>query len=232
MNKLLVISGASRGIGAATAERFLDSDYNVISFSRTATGNSAIHQIAADFSQPNWPDELHNLQELISEAQEITLIHNASMIRKDSVHNAASELAKVMQINVMAAQQLNEVILPHMQKGSSILYVGSTLSEKAVANTLSYSVSKHAVVGLMRATCQDLAGSGIHTAAVCPGFTDTDMLRNHVGNNEDVIRDIESNVSYGRLIRPEEIAETLWFCANNPVINGSIIHANLGQIES
>jgi len=232
MNKLLVISGASRGIGAATAERFRDSGYRVISFSRAASGNAAFHHIAADFSQPNWPGEIENLQELISEEHEITLIHNASMIRKDSVHNAASELANVIQINVIAAQQLNELILPHMQKGSSILYVGSTLSEKAVANTLSYSVSKHAVVGLMRATCQDLAGSGIHTAAVCPGFTDTDMLRNHIGNDEDVIRDIESNVSYSRLIRPEEIAEALLFCATNPVINGSIIHANLGQIES
>jgi NAD(P)-dependent dehydrogenase (short-subunit alcohol dehydrogenase family) len=52
-------------------------------------------------------------------------------------------------------------------------FVGSTLSEKAVANTASYVTAKHAMVGLMRATCQDLAvaAAPVHTAAICPGFT-------------------------------------------------------------
>eukprot|EP01043_Picozoa_sp_COSAG02_P056833 COSAG02_NODE_6801_length_3352_cov_170.007378_3_plen_92_part_00 len=52
-------------------------------------------------------------------------------------------------------------------------FVGSTLSEKAVANTASYVTAKHAMVGLMRATCQDLAAAAapVHTALVCPGFT-------------------------------------------------------------
>lgn len=231
MSRLLIISGASRGIGAATAQRFLDDNYEVVSLSRTPAENPAIQHIPADFSNSSWPDGVDQLNELVSRGK-ITLVHNASVIKKDSVHSAADDLAEVLQINLVAAQQLNELILPKMQEGSSILYVGSTLSEKAVANTLSYSVSKHALIGLMRATCQDLLGSGIHTAAVCPGFTDTEMLRNHIGNNEDVIRSIEANVSYGRLIKPEEIAETLWFCANNPVINGSVIHANLGQVES
>lgn len=232
MNKFLVISGASRGIGAATAQRFLDNGYEVISLSRSPASNTAIKHIPADFSQPNWPTGASYLNELLPTKAQITLIHNASVIKKDSVHSAASGLAEVMQTNLIAAQQLNEIVLPHMREASSILYLGSTLSEKAVANALSYSTSKHAIVGLMRATCQDLLGSGIHTAAVCPGFTDTEMLRNHIGNNEEVIHSIESRVSYGRLIRPEEIAETLWFCANNAVINGSVIHANLGQIES
>lgn len=233
MNKLLVISGASRGIGAATANRFLDGGYRVISLSRSPGSNAAIEHISTDFLQPGWHQEIAGpLREMISGKTHISLIHNASIIKKDSVLNAANNLAEVMKMNLIAAQRLNELVIPQMLEGSSVLYVGSTLSDKAVANTLSYSVSKHAVLGLMRATCQDLLGTDIHTAAVCPGFTDTEMLRNHIGDNDEVIRSIEARVSYGRLIQPEEIAETLWFCANNPVINGSVIHANLGQVES
>ena len=119
-----------------------------------------------------------------------------------------------------------------MAEGSSIIYIGSTLSEKAVANSYSYVSTKHAMVGMMRATCQDLAGSGIHTACICPGFTDTEMLRAHVGDSNEVLAEIGSMSSYGRLIEPAEIARTFEFATANPVINGSIIHANLGQKES
>ena len=119
-----------------------------------------------------------------------------------------------------------------MNAGSSIVYVGSTLSEKAVPNSYSYVVTKHAMIGMMRATCQDLAGAGIHTACVCPGFTNTEMLRAHVGDSQDVLNSIAAGSTFGRLIEPEEIARTICFAADNPVINGAIIHANLGQLEN
>jgi NAD(P)-dependent dehydrogenase (short-subunit alcohol dehydrogenase family) len=116
-----------------------------------------------------------------------------------------------------------------MRNGSSVLYVGSTLSEKAVPHSFSYVVSKHAIVGMMRATCQDLVGRAIHTACICPGFTDTEMFRKHVPT--EALDQIRAMSAYGRLITPEEIAETLFWAANNPVINGAVIHANLGQVE-
>ena len=116
-----------------------------------------------------------------------------------------------------------------MAVGSSILYVGSTLGEKAVPGSFSYVTSKHATIGMMRATCQDLAGSGVHTACINPGFTDTEMLRDHIP--ADVMPEIAQMSAYGRLIDPAEIASALFFAAHNPVINGSVINANLGQIE-
>ena len=118
-----------------------------------------------------------------------------------------------------------------MKTGSSILYVNSTLGEKAVTNAYSYVVSKHAGIGMMKANCQDLAGRGIHTLSICPGFTDTEMLRAHVGHSDEVLKDIAGGVLMGRLIEPEEIAAALLFGAQSPVLNGSVIHANLGQRE-
>ncbi len=233
MPKRLVITGASRGIGLATANKFLAQGWRVLNLSRSKPEGDAIEHIFADFSTQGWQEQIKSdLEDWMNPSSKIALIHNTSILRKDSVRDAAADLPQVLQINLIAAQQLNQVVLPLMPKSSSIIYVGSTLSEKAVANTLSYTVSKHAVVGLMRATCQDLIGAEIHTAAICPGFTDTEMLRNHLGHDQGVIDSIANNVSYGRLIHPEEIAEALFFCANNPVINGSVIHANLGQIES
>ncbi len=83
---------------------------------------------------------------------------------------------------------------------------------------------------MMRATCQDLAGRRIHTACICPGFTDTEMLRQHV--SADAMESVKAMSAYNRLIDPDEIAETLFWAAQNPVINGSVLHANLGQVES
>ncbi len=226
---IALITGASRGIGLATAKRFLEQGYRVINLSRSRPPLTAVEHHEVDLSDSTW---IGRLELNLAYRSTLCLVHNASVMRKDSVRDAAADLTEVMQINLIAAQQLNERLLPHMAPGSSILYVGSTLSDKAVANTLSYSVSKHALLGLMRATCQDLAGSGIHSSAICPGFTDTEMLRSHLGHDQSILHSIEKGVSFGRLIKPEEIAETIWFCANNPVINGAVIHANLGQIES
>jgi len=129
----------------------------------------------------------------------------------------------------VAANSLNRYCIPHMRSGSAIVYVGSTLSEKAVPDTFTYVVTKHALVGMMRATCQDLAGTGIHTVCVCPGFTDTDMLREHVP--AEAIQSVRAISAFDRLVDPAEIAETILWTAGHPVINGSVIHANLGQVE-
>lgn len=57
------------------------------------------------------------------------------------------------------------------------------------------------------------------------------MLRAHVGEDQEILDSIASMGTYGRLIEPKEIAETIYFCAQNPVINGAVMHANLGQVE-
>jgi 3-oxoacyl-[acyl-carrier protein] reductase len=101
----------------------------------------------------------------------------------------------------------------------------------AVPGSLAYVVSKHALLGLMRSTCQDLSGTGVHTVCVCPGFTDTEMLRSHVGGNAEILAAIASGVTANRLIEPVEIARTIQFAAREPVLNGAVLHANLGQIN-
>ena len=229
----LVITGASRGIGLATAQLFAASGWRVVNVSRSPIPLESAVQLEVDLSAPDW-DAHHGetLKAAVAGSTRICLVHNAGLLTHDSV--AALDgpgLARSLQVNVVAPQQLNRLLLPGMGTGSSILYVGSTLGEKAVAGACAYVVSKHALIGLMRATCQDLAGRGIHTACICPGFTDTEMLHAHVGADEAVLGALASGITFGRLIAPDEVAETIRFCALNPIINGSVIHANLGQVE-
>ncbi len=232
-NKLLLITGASQGIGRQTAERFLRSGYAVVNISRRPSGLAGVNQVCADLQDPNWANHCKDtLLAHCANADEIVLIHNAACQQFDSVESlSASDFQRVLQINLIAPQQLNQLLIPAMGEGSAVLYVGSTLAEKAVPGCASYVASKHGLIGLMRSTVQDLVGRGIHTACVCPGFTETEMLKAQLDGNEGLRETFTGMVSFGRLIAPAEIAETLWFCAQNPVINGAIIHANLGQVE-
>ncbi len=234
MNKLLVITGASKGIGKATAELFLANGYRVINVSRSKCDLAGVSNLKIDLADTDWREKQGELlvQE-VGQPDELVLIHNAAMMTKETARDIDGDvLRRVLQLNVVAAAELNTLLLPVMQANSSILYISSTLGRKAVANTHAYVISKHAVVGQMRATCQDLAGSLIHTAAICPGFTETEMLSEHLGANPEIYQQITANIAHRRLVQPSEIAETLLFCAQNPVINGAILDANLGQIET
>ena len=229
--KLLLITGASSGIGLATARRFADAGFDVVNLSRRRCPHPKVTHINCDLSTPRFIDNISGqLGALLGDAERIVLIHNAARLDNDTaVETPSNRLREIFEVNLIAPNTLNYFTLPFMHPGSCVLYVGSTLSEKAVPHSFSYVVSKHAMVGMMRAMCQDLAGREIHTACICPGFTDTEMFREHVP--ADARDGARAMSAYGRLISPEEIAETLHWAAHNPVVNGSVLHANLGQIE-
>ena len=227
----LVITGASAGIGAATAELFQNNGFDIVNLSRKPCPVAGVTNIPCDLLESDFiqaiQDDLYNA---LRDSAQITLIHNAALLINDNIASTDSEqLRRVLEINVVAASSLNQILIPRMGTGSSVLYVGSTLGEKAVPNSFTYATSKHAVIGMMRATCQDLASSGVHTVCINPGFTNTEMLREHVP--ADVMPQIAAMSAFERLIEPEEIATALLFAAQNPVLNGAAINANLGQIE-
>ena len=234
MNDTAIITGASSGIGAATAEQFIAKGFSVINIARRPSPVAGVVNVAADLGCDE--GALRAATEckahLAADGGRITLIHNASLMLKDTANDCETQaLMRVMAVNVLAVNTLNRELIGSMAAGSSIIYVGSTLSEKAVSGAYSYVISKHAQLGQMRATCQDLSGSGIHTAMVCPGFTDTEMLKQHLGGDVDLMREIGSQNSFGRLVKPEEIANVVVWAHESPVANGSVIHANLGQKE-
>ena len=226
--KTAIITGASVGIGESAATLFRKAGYEVYNLSRRACTVEGVTNLACDLSDPAAITAATNtLREVVDNSEQVALVHNACQMRKDSTMDCDSDdLSAVLQTNVVAANSINQVLLPLMPRGSSVLYMGSTLAEKAVAGAYSYVISKHAVVGMMRATCQDLMGRGIHTACICPGFTDTEMLRTHLNNDREVLAAMASLNSFNRLIEPEEIAGLIVWAHENPVINCSVLHAH------
>jgi len=228
---LAVITGASAGIGLATACRFIDSGYEVVCMSRRPCPREGVESLAVDLASPDSTVILQDwIAKKIRRKRRIVLIHNASTSWHDSAESVdLEELRSMLNLSVVAAAGLNQLLLPSMTEGSSVIYLGSTLSTKAVPDSFSYITAKHAVVGMMRATCQDLFGKGVHTVCICPGTTDTEMLRSLF--SEEILQRLGRMASVGRLILPDEIAEVIFMAANTPVLNGTLIDANYGQRE-
>ncbi len=229
---LLIITGASSGIGYATAENFLSHGFDVLNISRNDCALSEVYTINLDLLHAKEKTIKTQLLLHISEKRRIVLVHNAALCYNDTINNFKSESWQdTFTLNVSLPALLSQWLLPKMAPHSAIVFVGSTLSEKAVSNTCSYTASKHAVLGLMRSVCQDLAGQFIHTCCVCPGITDTPMLRQRVNNDEKIIELLAKVQSDNRLLQPKEMAEVIYMAATHPVLNGAVLHANGGQIE-
>ena len=130
--KLLVITGASSGIGLACADAFLADGYRVINLSRRHCPNDQVHSIACDLAKIDFAETLTpQLVTELANSSHISVIHNASLLANDKVGETSSaELRHIYEINLIAPNTLNNLLIPHMGKGSSILYIGSTLSEK------------------------------------------------------------------------------------------------------
>ena len=231
----VIVTGASAGIGLAIAERFASRGHRVISLARRRCPVDIVESLLIDLAGADVvPRLLPQLLPLLpDEAGVIHVVHNAAALPHDDALNVeGSVLERSLRLNVVTPALLNAAIIPCMAHGSSIIFVGSTLSDKGVPGRLSYVTGKHAMLGLMRATVQDLWGRGINTLCVAPGFVDTGMLRPVLDLDPMFEREVLDMVSYGRLIEPEEIAEIVEFATRTPSLNGSMISANLGQRQN
>jgi NAD(P)-dependent dehydrogenase (short-subunit alcohol dehydrogenase family) len=119
-------------------------------------------------------------------------------------------------VHLMGAVYATQAVLPGMlERGfGRIINVASTAGLKGYAYVSAYCAAKHALVGLTRALAAETATRGVTVNAVCPGYTDTDLLRDNIkrvaaktGRTQaDVLAEYERDTLIGRLIQPEEVA--------------------------
>jgi 3-hydroxybutyrate dehydrogenase len=225
------VTGGGRGIGRAVAAALARAGATVTVIGRTeAPLREAVE--AGDAAGCGIAD--------VTDAAEITrqvtaaeaargpiaiLINNAGSVESGPFGKTdPSVFCTMWNVHLMGAVHASQAILPGMlERGfGRIVNVASTAGLKGYAYVTAYCAAKHALVGLTRALAAETARRGITVNAVCPGYTDTELVRNSIARvaaksgrpQTDVLAEYQKDAPIGRLIRPEEVAAAvLYLCS-------------------
>lgn len=209
--KVAMISGASRGIGAAIALRMFDEGW-AVSLGLRDPASSPMPQgdrvLACRFDALNPASESAWVAATLERYGRLDgLVHNAGISSRTSVLDAEDEeFDRILAVNVRSPMRLTRHAWPHLEQSKGRIVVIASLSGKRVKSVGAglYAVSKFAAVGLARALAQCGKESGVRTTAICPGFVATDMSASLTG------------LDAGAMTRPQDIARIVHLVLDLP----------------
>jgi NAD(P)-dependent dehydrogenase (short-subunit alcohol dehydrogenase family) len=159
------------------------------------------------------------------------LVNNAGLIRPGTIKSTTEEDWDLqIDVNLKGPFLMSNAFLPHMNEGSSILNIASTVGLRAMRGAVAYCASKGGVVNLTRAMALDLAGK-IRVNCICPAVVDTPMIAERLSTGRVTRQDFDEVQPIGRMGKPEEIAAmALHLCGpESEWTTGSIITVDGGQ---
>ncbi|WP_099320127.1 elongation factor P 5-aminopentanone reductase [Anaerococcus sp. Marseille-P3625] len=239
--KTVLITGSSRGIGAAIAQR-LNNEYKiVINYNNSKDEamkllenlrktNPYVIAVKADVSKEDDVNLLFDLAEKNFSHVDI-LINNAGISHFSQIQDIEFETwKKVINTNLNSVFLSSKRAIPNMIKNKYgvIINMSSIWGDFGASMEALYSTSKGAINTFTKALSKELAPSGIRVNAVAPGIVDTDMMRNDFSYQE--LEELKKEVSVNRFAKPEEIADLINYLISDQAsyITGDIIHINGG----
>jgi NAD(P)-dependent dehydrogenase (short-subunit alcohol dehydrogenase family) len=240
--KTALVTGASRGIGRASALALAKAGAQVlVHYSSSAKEAEAVvaeirqaggraEKVAADLRAPNGPHELAKLVRGIVGSRLDILVANAGIAKAASIEDTTVEdFDAVFAVNVRAPYFLVQQLLPVMGKGGSIVFVSSLAARASVGTLSAYAATKGAIVTLVTHFASALGERGIRVNAVAPGVVETDMSG---FAKTDVGRDLTLGMqALKRIAQPDDIGGVVAFLASDEArwITGDTVRVDGGS---
>lgn len=235
VGRTALVVGASRGIGAQTARALAAAGARVALTARSADdlqgladelrhGGTEVVAITADVLDPAAADRV--VAEVAATLGDVdVLVYAAGQGAAARFEDIDDDVwSRLFDVNVLGAVRYSRAVLPRMRASGwgRIVYIASTAAKYGTRYQSPYNASKHAVLGLTKCLALETAGDGVTVNAVCPGFVDTDMVRDAVPQwaellgvpEADVVPGLLTRVPIGRMLQPDEVARLTAYVAS------------------
>ncbi|MEM0376973.1 MAG: 3-oxoacyl-ACP reductase FabG [Thermofilum sp.] len=243
LRKVVLVTGGSRGIGAAIALEFAKHGFDVVvadvvqdaetekTLEALRSFNVNAYFVYMDVSKS---ESVHKgVEEAVKQAGRIdVLVNNAGVTRDAYLERMREEdWETVLNINLKGAFLCSKAVLPVMKRigGGVIVNISSIVGILGNIGQVNYAASKAGMIGLTKTLAKELAPYGIRVVAIAPGFAKTRMA---LAVPQGILQEYMRRIPIPRLVEPEEIAKLVYHVVENEAINGIVIPIDLGTTIS